>query len=179
MVLEGLQGFLIFFRMRYKMKKVLVITALVAGIGLFGLQQASASRGAGAGMGMGMGCPKGAPCYSQLDAATKAKVDKFYDDTKPLRKQIVMKRAEKCAIMNADNPDPAKAAVLAGELFDLRAAMQTKADEAGLSSVIDCDCCVGYGQGMGPHHGAGYGAKKDGLGKKGGALPAADADDGQ
>lgn len=152
------------------MKKLLVITALVAGIGFFGLQQASAGKGEGP--GMKSGCPKGAPCYSQLDVDTKAKVDKFYNDTKEIRKQIVMKHAEKRALMHSENPDPAKAAKLAGELFDLKATMQAKADEAGLSSVIDCDCCVGFGYGMGPHHGAGRRMMQDGTGGPAGALPA-------
>jgi len=125
------------------MKKTFVITALVMGLGFIGLQQVSASPG------MGAGCPKGGPGYSQLDAATKAKVDKYYDDTNDLRKQMVMKHAEERAIMRSENPDSAKVATLAGEIFDLKTTIQAKADAAGVQGVIGCGDCQGMGQGMG------------------------------
>lgn len=139
------------------MKKALLVAGLVAGIGFIGLQQASAYQGmGGGGMGMGAGCPKGSAAYSQLDAAIKAKVDKFHDETKELRKQMVMKHAEERAVMRADNPDSAKAAKLAGEIFDLQASIQSKAAAAGVQNVmIGCGGCPGSGpgRGMGPHHG--------------------------
>ncbi len=135
------------------MKKVLVITALVAGLGFFGFQQASANWGMGGGHGMGQGCPKGLPCYTQLDAASKEKVNKFFNETKDLRKQMVMKHAEELAVLRSDNPDPARAAKLAGEMFDLRATMETKADAAGVSGLLNCGNFDGPGLGMGPHDG--------------------------
>lgn len=133
------------------MKKTLVVTALVLGMGFIGLQQASAN------WGMGPGCSKGGPGYSQLDAASKTKVDKFYNETQDLRKQMVMKHAEERAIMRSDNPDPGKAAKLAGEIFDLRTTIQDKAEAAGVQDLIGCDGCQGMGPGMGPHHGGGRG----------------------
>jgi len=144
-----------------QMKKVFVITALVAGLGFFGFQQASANWGMGGGPGMGHGCPKGNPCYTQLDAASKEKVDKFFNETKDLRKQMVMKHAEELAVLRSDNPDPAKAAKLAGEIFDLRATMGTKADAAGVSGMLNCGNFDGPGQGMGPHDGSGNRLMKD------------------
>ncbi len=139
------------------MKKALVITALVVSMGVLGLQQASANKGMGGGPGMGGWCQKGGPGYTQLDAASKAKVDKFYDETKDLRKQMVMKHAEEAALMNAANPDAAKAAKLAGELFDLRATIQAKAEAAGVQGLIGCGDCQGMGQGMGRGMGHGMG----------------------
>jgi len=151
------------------MKKTLIISALVVGMGFFGLQQASANWGMGDGPGMGHGCLKGGPCYSQLDAAAKEKVDKFYNETKDLRKQIVMKHAEERAIMRSENPDPVKAAKLAGEIFDLGATLEGKAEAAGVSGLINCGKCDGPGQGMGPRGGR---MMKDGTGRPGGAPPA-------
>lgn len=154
------------------MKKTLIITALVAGIGFFGLQQASANWGMGGGPGMGHGCLKGGPCYSQLDAVAKEKVDKFYNETKDLRKQMVMKHAEERAIMHSENPDPAKAAKLAGEIFDLGTTLESKAEAAGVSDLINCGNCDGPGQGMGPRGGGRM--MRDGSGRTGGAPVPAD-----
>jgi zinc resistance-associated protein len=133
------------------MKKALVVTALVVGMGLFGLQYASANPG------MGGGSMKGGPAYSQLDSASKAKLDKFYNETQDLRKQMVMKRAEERAVLSSTNPDPATAAKLAGEIFDLRTAIQAKAEAAGVQGLMGCGSCQGPGRGMGPHHGGGRG----------------------
>ena len=147
------------------MKKALVITALVVSMGFLGWQQASANKGMGGGPGMGGWCQKGGPGYTQLDAASKAKLDKFYDETKDLRKQMVMKHAEEVALMNATNPDAAQAAKLAGELFDLRSTIQDKAEAAGVQGLIGCGDCQGMGRGMG--HGMGSGMMNAGPNKKG------------
>ncbi len=159
------------------MKKIFVITALIASMGIIGLQQASAAN---KGMGMGAGSQKGCAQYNQLDAASQAKVDKFHDDTKALRRQMMMKHAEEHAVLKTDNPDPAKAAQLAGEIFDLHETMQGKAKEAGVQDLIgQCGCMGGMGMGqgmMGPHRrGGGYGrGMMDGSGPMSDAgMPAA------
>ncbi|MBW6521584.1 MAG: periplasmic heavy metal sensor [Desulfoarculaceae bacterium] len=139
------------------MKKTFVITALVVGLGFIGLQQASA-RGMGGFHGMGGQCLKGGPGYSQLDEASKAKVDKFYGETQDLRKQMVMKSAEERALMSSTNPDSGKVAKLAGELFDLKTTLQAKAEAAGVQELMGCGVgCQGPGKGMRPHHGGGRG----------------------
>ncbi|MBA3005872.1 MAG: periplasmic heavy metal sensor [Desulfocapsa sp.] len=154
----------LYFR-RYKMKKSLVVAALVVSMGFIGLQQASANRGMVPGQGMG------GSNYSQLDAASKAKFDKFYNETQDLRKQMVMKRAEERALMHSTNPDSAKAAKLAGEIFDLSAAIQVKAEAAGVQGLMGCGACpgpgMGMGMGMGPHHGGGRGMMNNGPGGRG------------
>jgi zinc resistance-associated protein len=144
------------------MKKTLVISALVLGMGFFGMQQASADKGMG-GMfgGMGGNCMKGGPGYSQLDPSSKEKFDKFYNETKDLRKQMVMKRAEKRALMQSTNPDSAKVATLAGELFDLQTTLQSKAEAAGVQGIMGCDGCQGPGQGKRGHRG-GHGMMNSG-----------------
>lgn len=140
------------------MKKALIVAALVVGMGVVGLQQASANRGESGRQ------PMAGPQYSQLDAASKAKLDKFYNETQDLRKQMVMKRAEERALMHSTNPDSAKAAKLAGEIFDLRATLHSKAEAAGVQGLMGFGGCqgpgmgMGMGMGMGPYyHGGGHG----------------------
>lgn len=161
------------------MKKTFVIAALVVGLGFIGLQQASAEWGMGGSQGMGGPCLKGSPGYTQLDAATKVKVDKFYNETQDLRKQMVMKHAEETALMQSTNPDSAKVALVAGEIFDLKTTLQTKAEAAGVQGVIGCGGCPGPGQGMGPHHRGGRGMmnkmnKTPKVGAQATEAPAAD-----
>lgn len=157
------------------MKKALVVTALVVGMGFFGLQQASAERGMDGYRGMGGGCVKGGPAYSQLDAASQKKLDKFYDETQDLRKQMVMKHAEERAVLSSTNPDPGLAAKLAGELFDLKTAIQAKAEAAGVQGLMGFGACQGPGREMmGPHHGRGRGMMNSGP-DGGPEVPAAPA----
>lgn len=115
------------------MKKQIIVVAMVAGLILVGT--ASAKRGSGSG-----DCSRynnqGGMMYQQLDQATQDKVDQFRDDNQGLRKEIVMKRAEKRALLNSTNPDSAMAAKIAGELFDLRATMRVKAREAGVDQYM-------------------------------------------
>lgn len=132
------------------MKKTIAIAAVITTIGLAGLTQAYAWGPRGGG-NYG-NCPQyQGSQYSQVDPATQEKVDKFIADTQALRKEIAMKRAEKRAMMRADNPDPAAVSKITGELFDLQATMRQKADEAGVSAFV------------GPMNGRG-----DGPGMKGG-----------
>lgn len=130
------------------MKKAIAVTALVTIIGLTGMYQASANCGHAGMRGNGdVNCPGGRmSATAQMDEATKVKFEAFLKDTQALRKDIAVKRAEKRALMHSDNPDAAAVGKLAGELFDLRASMHVKAEEAGLSDVIgrgpgfrDCD----------------------------------------
>jgi Spy/CpxP family protein refolding chaperone len=116
-----------------KIRKALVVVALVAGLGFTGLQQASA-RGWGGGssqQGYGYGMN-----YQMMDEATMAKVDAFRAETTELRKQIAMKRAEQRALMGSQTPDPAAVSKIAGELFDLKTEMQTRAKEAGVPMMM-------------------------------------------
>ena len=127
------------------MKKAIAITALVTVVGLTGMSQAFAwgpggMRGHGGCGGPGM---MGMMAQADMDDATKAKFEAFMTDSQSLRKEIQMKRAEKRALMNAENPDAKKVSQLAGELFDLRATMHAKAKEAGLEKY------VGMGAGCG------------------------------
>lgn len=74
--------------------------------------------------------------YNQLDPAAQEKLDSFFTDTQDIRKEMAVKRAEQRAMLRSDNPDPAAAGKLAGELFDLRATMHQKAEEAGVTAYL-------------------------------------------
>ncbi len=74
--------------------------------------------------------------YQQLDPAVQEKLDKFFTDTQDIRKEIAVKQAERMALVRGENPDPAAAGKLAGELFDLRTTMHQKAEEAGVTAYL-------------------------------------------
>ncbi len=117
-----------------KVKKAAVIAALVVGLGTTGLYQAQA-RGWGGGYGGGCYNVECGKNYQQLDEAGKEKVDAFRNDTRDLRRKMAMKRAEKQALLSAQNPNPAEVAKVEGELFDLKMELRSKAAEAGLPAM--------------------------------------------
>jgi len=121
------------------MKKVLIATLLATGLGFVGIQQASGHPSGGPGYGNpGMGGSfgrSGIGCQ-EPDQQTKEKIKAFMTDNKTLRKEMAVKQAVRRAIMMSENPDPEAAAKIAGELFDLRQAMKTKAETAGIGGFI-------------------------------------------
>lgn len=124
------------------MKKKIAALALVFSLATVGF---AAARGGYGGYGMGYHTPQmQGPAYQQLDQASQDKVNGFFLNTQELRKQIFVKQAEKQALLQGTNPDPAAVAKVSGELFDLRVAMQDKAKAAGVDSFIG-----GRGFGMG------------------------------
>lgn len=62
----------------------------------------------------------------------RAKYEKFFADTKDLRKQIAEKKAEKRALMHSKTPDSQAVAKATGELFDLNSSLHEKAKAAGV-----------------------------------------------
>ncbi len=148
------------------MKKTIAIAAVITTIGLAGLTQAYAWGPRGGG-NYG-NCPQFTGSqYSQVDPAMQEKFDKFFTDTQALRKEIAMKRAEKQALMRAATPDPTAVSKVTGELFDLRAAMRQKADEAGVSNFVGP--MNGRGDGTGMWGGSGRGGRfmDNGMGSRG------------
>jgi Spy/CpxP family protein refolding chaperone len=115
------------------MKKKMMIMVVVAGLALVGTASAQGGKGGGYGH---HGKMQGGMMYQQLDQQTRDKIKQFRDDNQSLRKEMVMKRAEKRALMNSTNPDPVAAAKIAGELFDLRTAMRAKAEAAGIDNYM-------------------------------------------
>lgn len=121
------------------MKKTIIAITLISGLVL--ATAASANWGRGGGRGYAGVCPQGyaAPqgrFYQQpVDPAAQEKFTQFYSETQDLRKQLMMKQAERRALLQSTNPDPATASKLAGEIFDLRNTMQEKAAAAGVSQL--------------------------------------------
>lgn len=129
------------------MKKQILAVVLISGLAMATAASANWGRGGG-GFNPGY-CPQ-AQSAQQLDPAVQQKLDSFYTDTQTLRKEIAVKQAEKRAVMRNDNPDPAAAAKLTGELFDLQTAMREKAVAAGVDQYMGpMGGGCGMGQGMG------------------------------
>lgn len=136
------------------MKKKIVAIALISSLTVATAATANWGRGGG-----GYGdCWRMQGQYQQLDPETRAKISQFFTDNQALQKQLVMKRAEKRALMQSDNPDPQVAAKVAGELFDLRSQMIERAKTAGVDQYIGSGRMgsgrKGYGGG---HRGRGFG----------------------
>lgn len=148
------------------MKKQIVALALVIGLSMATVAAADWGRG---NRGYYGDCPQTpgqmmawqAPGqFQQLDQATQDKITQFFKDTRALQKEMAMKRAEKKALMRSDNPDAQAVARVTGELFDLRATMQEKAQEAGVEQYVGpgrmgCMACMGNGRGRGQGPGMG------------------------
>lgn len=141
------------------MKKHVIAIVLIAGLAIASVASANWGRGGGYGGGYG-DCPMGqGQMMVPPDPAVRAKVEKFFKDNQALQKQLVMKHAEKRALMRSDNPDPQVASKVAGELFDLRTSLHDKAEAAGVADYIgpmggNMGCGMGGGKGM---HGRGHG----------------------
>lgn len=137
------------------MKKKLVALALITGLTMATVASANWGRGQ-----RGYGdCPQvQGQMLQQLDQGTQDKIRQFFKDTQPLHKEMAMKRAEKQALLQSDQPDPQAVAKVTGELFDLKITMREKAELAGVDQYVG----PGHKGGMGHmgrmgHKGRGYG----------------------
>jgi len=154
------------------MKKRIAIIAVIAGLGIAGISQAAGGWGKRG--GNYYNCPMVQNGQAvQVDPALQEKRDTFFNDTQEIRKEMVMKQAEKRAMLRGDNPDPQAVSKLSGELFDLQATLRQKADEAGLSGAIGpMGGRRGFGPGAGMNRqgfvpgmtGQGYGPGMNGRG---------------
>ncbi|MEJ2057731.1 MAG: hypothetical protein P8X39_07830 [Desulfofustis sp.] len=126
------------------MKKKIMISTLAAVIAI-GVAATSyggwGQRGSGYGGGymnnnMQAPGPRMQMQYNQVDPAIQQKLDTFFADTQDIRKDIAVKQAERLALLSGDNPDPAAAGKIAGEIFDLRTTIHQKAAEAGVTAYL-------------------------------------------
>jgi len=137
------------------MKKIVTAAALLSVLIFAGIQTVSAHGG------RYFGSNNYGPGYcGSYDADTQGltekdqiALEKFKDDTSAIRKDIVVKRSELTALMRKDNPDETKVAKLTGELYDLEADLDKKAEAA----EIDNPSTYGYGPGMMQGYGRGRG----------------------
>lgn len=142
------------------MKKQIIALSLIIGLTMATVASANWGRGGCRGYG-GYGgygdCPQvqgqmmQGPMFQQLDQATQDKIKQFFKDTQPLHKQMAMKRAEKQALMQSDQPDSQAVAKVTGEMFDLRETIREKAEAAGVDQYIGPGS-MGFG---GPGQGCG------------------------
>ena len=105
--------------------------------------------------------PMNGPRMMQLDPAMQKAHEKFLAETSGLRKQQMEKHAQMRAIMQSSQPDDAKAARIAGEMFDIQEQIRAKAVANGLPTGM-----------MGPGFGGGRGMMgMMGPGGMGGDMP--------
>jgi hypothetical protein len=113
------------------MKKYVAAAALIGAVGLSAISMAHGRGNYGYDLGPGYGdCNGGRYCnnwsFSEKDSE---KASAFFEETKEIRKEIVVKRSELDALMQQDNPDEKKVAKLTGDLFDLQTMMEEKAEK--------------------------------------------------
>jgi Spy/CpxP family protein refolding chaperone len=141
------------------MKKQLAGIALIGVLMIAGSASANWGRGAGGYPG-GIGCPQqSGMMFQQLDEETRGKITVFQKENQDLRKEMVMKQAEKRALMRQEQPDPQAVARVAGELFDLHTSLQEKAEIAGIAQFIGHGRQAMAGPGRQGHGRKGQGGK--------------------
>lgn len=112
------------------MKKYLAAAALIGLIGFTGISMANARGNFGPGPGYG-DCGGSRYCSNwSYSEKSDEKSAAFFEETKEIRKEIVVKRSELDALMRQDNPDEKKVAKLTGDLYDLETQMGEKAEKA-------------------------------------------------
>ena len=107
------------------MKKVLATAAILGVIGLAGTQVVSAHSGYSSNYDYCGSYGTYDKAYTEKD--TEA-IEKFRAETNSARKEIVVKRSELNALLRNDNPDEKKVAKLTGDLYDLEAELEEKAE---------------------------------------------------
>jgi Spy/CpxP family protein refolding chaperone len=135
------------------MKKTITAAALIAALTFAGVQAASAHGGRyynENNYGPGS-CGNDYNESREYTAEDQAAIEKFKDDTKAIRKEIVVKRSELNALISRDNPDETEVAKLTGELYDLEADLESKAEAAGIDNRF------AYSHGPGMMRGSGWG----------------------
>jgi len=135
------------------MKKLITATAIMSIISLAGIQAASAHGGKYSNNNDYCGSYGTYDnTYTEKDAEA---IEKFRVETNSTRKQIVVKRSELNALLRNDNPDEKKVAKLTGDLYDLKAELETKAEAAGIDNRYAYrhgpGMMRGYGWGPGGH----------------------------
>jgi Spy/CpxP family protein refolding chaperone len=139
------------------MKKIVTAAALLSLLTFAGIQTVSAHGGRYFGNNnYGPGYCGSYDADSQgLTEKYQAALEKFRDDTRATRKEIVVKRSELNALMRQDNPDEKKVAKLTGDLYDLESELETKAETTGIRDRYSSDHGPGmmgtYGRGRGGH----------------------------
>lgn len=124
------------------MKRVIITLCLLT-IGLFLVVQYSFA-GIGAGCGKACNGPNNRGQQRVMDAETKKKYEKFMQETVDLRQELEEKVTAYQSLTASENPDPAKAALLTEEYYQLRDFLTEKAMKAGIVQKRGgCNGCSG------------------------------------
>jgi Spy/CpxP family protein refolding chaperone len=133
------------------MKKLVTAAAILSVISFAGIQAASAHGGYNKnGYGYCGSYTSDGSTFAKVDAEV---IEKFQAETGSIRKEIVVKRSELNTLLRKDNPDETKVAKLTGDLYDLEAELDAKAEETGIRGRYVYD----HGPGMMGTYGWGYG----------------------
>lgn len=130
-----------------KYGSLIIALALVTLVGT--MAWARGGWGGGYGMGPGSG-------YSQATPEQREAFAKFQMDTLEQRKQLAVKRVELRTLYSQPSPDQARINTLKNQITDLRAQIDKKAIEAGLTTGSGRGYGRGYGKGPGYGRGGGY-----------------------
>jgi Spy/CpxP family protein refolding chaperone len=153
-----------FLKMKTRKISLVAVLALSLTLGLAASSMARPGGGMGGGMGCGMGVMNLTPDQAGKFFDLK---EKFHSDTTPVRKQMMIKRAELGALQKSATPDQAAITAKQAEIKALWAKMQEKRTafqaEAG---KISPDLAKGFGRGM-------HGGKGPGCGMGPGNCPMA------
>ena len=135
-------------------KKIIYFFIKIVAISFTSFSLANARGNYGPGPGYG-DCGGYGNCnnlaYSEVDNEKGAA---FYEETKEIRKNIIVKKSELDALMRQDNPDEKKVAKLTGEIYDL----QTLMEEKSVKTYGDSPR-YGYGRGFGGYGNCGRGPR--------------------
>ena len=134
------------------MKKILAIGAILSVIGFASYKAASAHGGYDNGYGY---CNPYTTDGATLTKEDSEAIEKFKTETSTIRKEIAIKRSELSALLSNDNPDEKKVAKLTGDLYDLEAELEVKAEASGIGNRYAYrygpGMMRGYGWGPGGH----------------------------
>jgi Spy/CpxP family protein refolding chaperone len=135
------------------MKKTAIAAALITALTFAGIEAASAHGGryySDRDHGYG-NCGSFEDNSRGLSEEKQAALEKFRDDTKAIRKEIVVKRSELNALMRQDNPDETKVAKITGDLYDLETELDAKAEAAEIDNPMAYEHGPGMMEGYGRH----------------------------
>lgn len=139
---------------RNNLGKLLLLLVMATTLTIGGMQAVMASED---------DAPSMPPCHMKKDCMMSKEMikarDTFLNDTKDLRKNMMVKRFEMRAIMQGTNPDAKQVSVLAGEIFDIKEQLRAKATELGLPGA-GCMGPMGGCMGHGPMGMMGHGCNK-------------------
>ena len=115
------------------MKSRLSVFAVLLLLGLAFAMPALAMQHRG---GHGYGC--GMMAGNATDPEALARFKQFQDETTALRRTLAVDATELEAVLNAQNPDTAKARLLREKIFDTHQKLRDAAEKAGITGGMGC-----------------------------------------